>query len=398
LFYPVFVSLDRSRVVAIGESKPVAASRDEWEQPPGTIAIWPLNTDGTEGRWRTSPAYLRELAESGYVRPGQRESSQGRGTIWYLGRDVVSKIKTGEVEVIGRDDSGVVRVRPVSGASSRTTTPKTVWNRASHHAGWHGSALVRALIPGRDFPFPKSLYSVEDALRIAVKGNPRALVLDFFAGSGTTAHAVMRLNRQDGGRRQSIMVTNNEVSAEEAAQLRKRGLRPGDAEWEALGIFEHITRPRVTAAVTGRTPDGEPIKGDYKFTDEFPMADGFEENVSFLELRYLDADEVDLGLAFDDLAPLLWLRAGAQGPIARRLNDAGLPRPYVWTNRYGVLFEEDRWRAFVADRPESAQAAFIITYSPTTFAGIAAELPAAMDTVRLPDTYLSMFRPDRGRA
>ncbi|MCZ7629543.1 MAG: hypothetical protein M5U19_11040 [Microthrixaceae bacterium] len=47
---------------------------------------------------------------------------------------------------------------------------------------------------------------------------------------------------------------------------------------EALGIFEHITRPRVTAAITGRTPDGDPIKGDYKFTDEFPMADGFEEN------------------------------------------------------------------------------------------------------------------------
>ncbi len=76
----------------------------------------------------------------------------------------------------------------------------------------------------------------------------------------------MRLNKQDGGRRQSIMVTNNEVSAEEAAELRKQGKRPGDPEWEALGIFEHITRPRVTAAITGKTPEGQPIKGDYKFT------------------------------------------------------------------------------------------------------------------------------------
>ena len=194
------------------------------------------------------------------------------------------------------------------------------------------------------------------------------------------------------------MITNNEVSADEARALRDRGLRPADPEWEALGIFEHITRPRVTAAITGMTPDGKPIVGDYKFTDEFPMAEGFEENVAFFELRYLDGDDVDLGLAYDDIAPLLWLRAGAQGPIAGRLDDAGVLAPYAWTDRYGVLFDEDRWRAFVSDRPASATTAFIVTYSPTTFAGIAAELPSAMDVVRLPDTYLSMFLPERGRA
>ncbi len=91
---------------------------------------------------------------------------------------------------------------------------------------------------------------------------------------------------------------------------------------------------------------------------------------------YLDADDVDLGHAFDDIAPLLWLRAGGQGPIARRVDDAGAPLPYVWTDRYGVLFDEDRWRSFVSARPETATVAFIVTYSPTVFAGIAAELPA----------------------
>ena len=152
----------------------------------------------------------------------------------------------------------------------------------------------------------------------------------------------------------------------------------------------------MTAAITGETPDGEPIAGEYKFTDEFPMAEGFEENVAFLELTYLDADDVDLGLSFDDIAPLLWLRAGAQGPIARRSDDTGAQLPYVWTDRYGVLFDEDRWRGFVTDRPQSATTAFIVTHSPTTFAGIVAELPAAIDTVRLYDTYLSMFLPERG--
>ena len=85
----------------------------------------------------------------------------------------------------------------------------------------------------------------------------------------------MRLNRQDGGRRKSILVTNNEVSANEQERLREQALRPGDSEWEALGICEYITKPRISAAVTGNTPDGSPIDGDYKFVDEFPMAEGF---------------------------------------------------------------------------------------------------------------------------
>ncbi len=89
---------------------------------------------------------------------------------------------------------------------------------------------------GRKFPFPKSLYAVEDALRFFVTDISDATVLDFFSGSGTTAHALMRLNRQDGGRRQCISVTNNEVAANEQAALRQDGLcafrahPPGDSD------------------------------------------------------------------------------------------------------------------------------------------------------------------------
>ncbi|MBE8528486.1 site-specific DNA-methyltransferase, partial [Amycolatopsis sp. H6(2020)] len=157
-----------------------------------------------------------------------------------------------------------------------SAAPRTLWVRDSHDASVYGSTFLRTMLPGRKFPFPKSLYAVEDALRFFVKDKPEAVVLDFFSGSGTTAHAVMRLNRQDGGRRQCISVTNNEVSADEQAGLRKQGLRPGDTDWEVLGICDYITKPRLTAAITGRTPAGEPIKGDYKFTDEFPMSEGLE--------------------------------------------------------------------------------------------------------------------------
>jgi len=142
------------------------------------------------------------------------------------------------------------------------------------------------MMPDRKFPFPKSIFAVEDALRFFVKEKPNATILDFFSGSGTTAHAVMRLNRQDGGRRQCISVTNNEVAADEQAALRKAGLRAGDPDWQKWGICDYIIKPRIASAITGVTPDGKEIAGDYKFTDEFPMAEGFEEKAEFFTLTY----------------------------------------------------------------------------------------------------------------
>jgi adenine-specific DNA-methyltransferase len=150
-------------------------------------------------------------------------------------------------------------------------------------------------------------------LRFFVKDKPHAIVLDFFAGSGTTAHAVMRLNRQDNGQRQCFSITNNEVSADEQKTLSEQGLAPGDPDWDKWGICSYITKPRLVAAITGKSPDGEAIKGDYKFTDEFPMAEGFLANLAYFKLEFLDKDQVALKRAFREILPLLWLKAGAIG-------------------------------------------------------------------------------------
>ena len=82
------------------------------------------------------------------------------------------------------------------------------------------------------------------------------LVLDFFGGSGSTAEAVMRLNEEDGGTRRCILVTNNEAAAADAKKLRKAGHRPGDPEWEAKGVYEYVTKPRIETVATGIRPDG----------------------------------------------------------------------------------------------------------------------------------------------
>ncbi|MFN8103946.1 MAG: DNA methyltransferase [Acidimicrobiia bacterium] len=393
-FYPVFI---RNMVAgpvfhAVGEPLPLGAPNDT-TVPDGCVAVWPWRRDGEDGRWQTSSEGLRELIASGHARLGQWKGD--RTTIYYLKRGERAKVDRGAYKVTGHRADGSV----ITDTTEYSTTflPTDVWRLTSHDAGNSGSRLLARLLPGRTFPFPKSLYAIEDGLRFFLIDKPAGVVLDFFGGSGTTAHAVARLNRQDGGRRQSIIVTNNEVSATEADALRAQDYRPGDPEWEALGIFEHITRPRITAAVTGLTPDAEPVKGDYKFTDEFPMAEGFEENVEFVELTYQDPDDIELDLAFEAIAPLLWLRAGAVGPmIDQRLDSAGRRKPYAWTERYGVLFSVDRWRSFIEKRPATATTVFVVTDSQATFAGIAAELPDHLDVVRLYENYLTTFRINEG--
>ena len=217
----------------------------------------------------------------------------------------------------------------------------------------------------------------------------RRRCVDFFSGSGTTAHAVMRLNKQDGGRRVSISVTNNEVSADEQKGLREKGLRPGDSDWERWGICEYITKPRIEAAITGKTPDGEPINGDYKFTDEFPMADGFEENVEFFTLTYEAPLRVASHRDFPKVAPLLWLRGGSTG---RRIDslDAG----WAVADTYGVLADLDKSDEFVSAvaAAPGVRVVFIVTDEDRLFEAIVRDLPDQIEPVRMYDAYLQELR------
>ena len=254
--------------------------------------------------------------------------------------------------------------------------------------------MLRELMPDRRFPYPKSLYAVEDAVRFSVAEKPNAIVLDFFAGSGTTAHAVMRLNRQDGGRRQCISVTNNEVGADEQKALRKAGLRPGDPEWERRGICDYITKPRLEAAITGRTPDGDLVKGDYKFVDEFPISEGFEENTEFFELTYETRTEVAHHKAFRRIAPLLWLRAGARGACIETEPEDG------WTlaEAYGVLVDLDVSTTFVeaVEVANGIGMAYIVTDDERRFQAVARRLPEGVEAVRLYESYLRNFQIRNG--
>ena len=383
MFYPIYFSQEDGSFHSFGDVVPLETDYRTVEVPGGCFAVWPVV--GSEERyWRLGRESSEAIYKEGFIKFGPWKKGSKKRSVYYLPEGTRKAVKSGDIQVVGRADDGSL----ILDAVEKEVIPLDIWNRPSHSAADYGTPLVSKILGGRKFPFPKSLYAVEDTIRFFVASKPDALVVDFFSGSGTTAHAVMRLNRQDGGCRRSISVTNNEVSEGEAKKLTKRGLRQGDLEWEALGICQYITKPRVTAAITGKTPAGGPIKGDYKFTDEFPMADGFEENAVFFDLTYEDPDAVELGVAFEEIAPLLWLRAGARGRVIEH-EEPG----YAISDSYAVLFDFAAVRDFakaLKGRPEVA-CAFVITDDTARFAGVKAQLPG-LDVVRLYENYLQSFK------
>lgn len=395
-FYPLVVDPETRRIVSIGDALlPPSAPRQDVIAPNGLALVWPIRSDGSEGRWRISADASRKLLERGLLRLGRQNRSSGQWAVNYVLQSDVARIESGDIRVDGyADDGSAILVRTVN-AAARGVVPKTVWSKDSHNAGNYGSSFLRQLIPGRTFPFPKSLYAVEDVLNLFVGDKPDATIVDFFAGSGTTSHAVMRLNHRDGGRRRSIIVTNNEVSAEEQVALRRAGKRPGDPEWEALGICDYVTKPRIQAAVTGKTPEGAALVGDYKFVDEFAMAQGLEENVEFFTLTYESAMRVSSHREFPKIAPFLWLRAGSRG---RRIND--ISTGWDVTDAYGVIANLDLSEEFVkaVEATEGLTHVFIVTDEDRLFEAMVRQLPDHIEPVRLYSSYLRNFEIEAGRA
>lgn len=192
----------------------------------GTFRVWPIDTNGVEKKWR----YARNTVE----------------TV----RDRMFVEKRGDrLEIILRRED---------------EPPKTIWTDPLFNAEAHGTEMLKTVFGVEfEFPFPKSLYAVKEALMFAVRGKKNALIVDFFAGSATTLHAVNLLNQEDNGNRRCILVTNNEVSESEATKLTASGFKPGDPDWERHGICRSITWPRTTNSILGRDSRNQPLTGSY---------------------------------------------------------------------------------------------------------------------------------------
>lgn len=388
LCYPILLDRD-DRIVGVGD--PATDDDDHLRKAKvgGQRAAWPVRADGRLGIWRVDRNRLMYLAEHGFVHSTGRDEARGTWTILYLLGGTVDAIEGGALTVTGYGEHGEVLV---AGHQLRTTIPKTVWKSSSHTAGGQGgTVMLNNLLGERNrFTFPKSVYAVQETLAAAVGDRPDALILDFFGGSGTTVHATAILNAADGGCRRCILVTNNEVELEGEARLTADGYRPGDPEWNAQGVFSQATKPRIEAAITGRRPTGEPIPPNLRYIDGRRLADGFEENVDFFELQYLDRDDVDLGEAFRGIAPLLWMKGGASGVIADAPDVAWFAPE---GSPYAILFSASHWRLFVEkiQHRHDLKEVFVVTDAEATFVQVRQELPGWVNASMLYRDYLRSF-------
>ena len=343
--------------------------------------------------WRRTPEAFSKTVAAGYA---YAQKTNDGYLIKYLSSHLIKQIEDGSIIITGRKESGELIGHYMS---DKLTMPKTVWTLKSHNARDYGSLVLKRLLGGEiRFSFPKSLYAVADSLKLMTMDKPNALILDFFAGSGTTLHAVNLLNAEDGGHRRCIMVTNNEVSAEEAKTLTAKGYKPGDEEWERLGIARYVTWPRTVCAIEGHDVNGQPLKGNYLGSDR-PMADGFKANAAFFKLGFLDKTAVSLGRQFRELLPLLWLKAGAHGPCPTVDVDEPVPPYMIWPeNKMAVLNSEVHYAAFAEQlsQTDGIETVYIVTGSEAGYREMIARLNVP-NTYQLYRDYLDNFRIGTGR-
>lgn len=389
-FYPIYVDDATKKIVAIGDYLTPEQSVKNIPKIDGATAVFPIREDGVEMNWGVTKETLQDLVDHGFV-----QVSKGYPLQPYIFKYVSTKykkmFKEGRWEIVGERADGSKIIVEKAGKVTRATT---VWQNKLYDAGAYGTSMLKSIIGDGKFPFPKSLYTVVDTLQYFVSQKPDALIIDFFAGSGTTLHAVNLINRIDGGHRRCVCVTNNEVKSSEESKFIKQGLRPGDDEWESYGIAKYVTWPRTKLSIQGIDIDGNPLEGDYgrpvKDIDlgyEALKADGFKANAIFFDLTYESAWPIRLDNAFDAIAPILWMQAGARGPIIKRVG-----KSYLITDYYGVLFDYGQASKFVEaiKKHPNVKTAFVVTDDQRRYSNMCRRLPG-IEVHRLYETFLKTF-------
>lgn len=383
-FYPVYVN-DKGKIVDIGSPLPETQDITDFPAPEGTTAVFPIRDDGTEMNWAMTNTTCAEMLKKGYIRVGRYTPKKPqKWELSYLLSGVVDDVESGRATIIGKNPDGSIKAIYVDEIKK---APVSVWMRPSHNAETEGTNLLKNIFADeKRFPYPKSLYAVRDCLKYYLDDKPNALVVDFFAGSGTTLHAINLMNNDDGGHRRCICVTNNEVSEKEENEFISKGLRPHDEEWQKYGIANYVTWPRTVCSIEGHDVNGNPLNGEYLGSDA-AYEDGFKANAVFCELTYESAWPIRLDNAFNAIAPILWMQAGCQGPIIRKIG-----KSYLTTDYYGVLFDYGQASKFcekVKNTP-TIKTVFVVTDDQRRYSNMCKRLPG-IEVHRLYETFLRTF-------
>lgn len=372
MFYPVLIDTELGKVVGVGQSLPLPQVPNLEEKIDGYATAWPIRKDGSYGRWSVGAETLRELIDKGYVSCGKFDSSRKTWGISYISQPNQKLIEEGRIVITGRDPK--TNVVLVEYASDNNRVIKTVWHRTSHDAGAYGTDLITEIIGQTNaFSFPKSLYATHDSIASIVRRKKDALILDFFAGSGTTLNAINLLNYEDGGSRRCILITNNEVSDSDAKELIKYGNVPGTQIWENHGICRSVTWPRTKYSILGVHSDGTPLQKDYITTRT--IEDEAERSIK--QIRFNPEQIVDIKIR-KDIVSLL-----GKDKLPQSLVKPGID--FVVSEKYNatILFSPSAYEEWIAalDGQDHVTELYVVTTSNKEFKKIKEQLIEAMGAI-----------------
>lgn len=247
--YPIFIDKENGSLVGVGKSLQdlidegtYTGSKENFEYdysvaPEGTVAIWPITAKGKQCVWRQISSRLIKDWGKGYIKISENKNaaSTNRYSVQYLPGGVIKKIERGELEIVGKEEN----VPTLKFGDNQTVGGQvpTMWNEKQFFTV-NGTQTLKQLFPEspKVFDYPKPIELISSVIKIAtVDGD---IVLDSFAGSGTTAHAALNINAEGGGKRKFILIEMMDYADTITAERVKRainGYGEGDKSVEGTG-------------------------------------------------------------------------------------------------------------------------------------------------------------------
>ena len=230
--YPIFID-ESGKFAGVGKSlqeqiddgtycgEKVDFPYDYSVAPQGTVAVWPVTAKGKQCVWRQIPGRLQNDWEKGYIKisPNKSTNNENLYSVQYLPSGVIKKITSGELEVLGRED-GVPTLLFGDNQTVGGQIP-TIWTEKAFFTV-NGTQTLKAIFPEspKKFDYPKSVSLIENVVQAIT--NDGDIILDSFAGSGTTAHAVLNRNGLDGYNRRFILIEMENYADSITAERVKR--------------------------------------------------------------------------------------------------------------------------------------------------------------------------------
>lgn len=229
--YPIYVNTKHGNIIGCGKSLQQRINEgtiigdigdyiyDYSEAPEGTVAIWPITTKGEQCVWRLIPERLMNDWSKGYIKvvPIKANASKNQYTIQYLSGGVIDKITRGEVETYRISENPLIPTLEVKDYKTAGTGISSIWDDKNFYTT-KGTSELKELFGGKVFSYPKPLDLITYVLKRTTE--PEDVILDFFSGSATTAHATMHLNAQDQGNRKYIMIQMAEKCEDNSPALK----------------------------------------------------------------------------------------------------------------------------------------------------------------------------------